>query len=368
MAMISNLIEIVESNIATNIDWWKKTLTMSMQGVLSGIGQSLGFMALLIWLELIDFNLYSVIIYVVFGILVGFVYPCLIRVSSAILEKLFAWYKWNIIIHLIRDLLLIIMVFYFFVNIFNPLLFNKELQQRDLIFITLSVGIITMMVNLFARSFYLEKEKIQLERENFALTMTRERTRLARDVHDTLGHTMTLVLTLLEASQLSCEKDMSKAKQYLTEAIQISRAGISEFRNSIRGVVPEALDNVSLTITLQKMIASFQPSGMKVDFTFHGPVDHLGPDYSVVIYRLCQEALTNSFRHGKAEEVSIILRVDAERIRLFIFDNGSGCKMIKPGIGLAGMKQRIEELRGKISFGSDGERGFAIHAEIPCYN
>ncbi|HEX3046166.1 MAG TPA: histidine kinase N-terminal 7TM domain-containing protein [Bacillota bacterium] len=197
------------------------------------------------------------------------------------------------------------------------------------------------------------------------LSIANERNRLARDVHDILGHTMTLVLTSLEVSQLSCDKDLEITKKYLAEAADITRKGITELRNSIRGMVPERVNTNNLIKMLKKLIADFQISGMSIDFSYSEPEMFLEPVHSDVIYRICQEALTNSFRHGKAHEVSIIFRVDPDRIKLFIFDNGCGCKEVQPGYGLTGMRQRVLDLRGNITFGSDGERGFTIHVEIP---
>ncbi|MCL6591744.1 MAG: hypothetical protein K6U80_17560 [Firmicutes bacterium] len=197
------------------------------------------------------------------------------------------------------------------------------------------------------------------------LSIANERNRLARDVHDILGHTMTLVLTSLEVSQLACEKDLEITKKYLAEAVEITRKGITELRNSIRGLVPEKVNTNNLIKMLKKLIDDFRISGMTIDFSYTEPEMLLEPAHSNVVYRICQEALTNSLRHGKAQEVSIILRVDHDRIRLFIFDNGCGCKEVQPGYGLNGMKQRVLDLRGNITFGSDGERGFTIHAEIP---
>jgi signal transduction histidine kinase len=87
--------------------------------------------------------------------------------------------------------------------------------------------------------------------------------------------------------------------------------------------------------------------------------------YSKVIFRVCQEALTNSLRHGKAKNVNIILRSSGNKLSLFIFDDGCGCSQIKKGFGLSGMEQRVKDLGGTLVFGSDGESGFNIRMEIP---
>ncbi len=197
------------------------------------------------------------------------------------------------------------------------------------------------------------------------LTVVKERNRLARDVHDTLGHTMTLVLTSLEVGQIYCEKDLEVTKKYLAEATRITREGITELRNSIRGLIPERINATNLSHALERLIADFRISGMKVDFSFTGSEDFLRSVHADAVYRICQEALTNSFRHGIVREISIFLEIGRELIEISIFDNGYNGKDFRPGYGLTGMKQRVEDLKGRITFGPDGEQRFVIHAEIP---
>ncbi|HEX3046699.1 MAG TPA: histidine kinase N-terminal 7TM domain-containing protein, partial [Bacillota bacterium] len=239
----------------------------------------------------------------------------------------------------------------------------EDYDRKNMELMTLNQELVAMNADIMNATERLQEYAATVEE----LAIAKERNRLARDVHDTLGHTMTLVLTALEVGQLSCDKDPGTAKKYLAEAIQITRQGITELRTSIRGLSPERVNASNLTDSLQKLISDFQISGMTVELSFNVPDLFLESVYSDMIYRICQESLTNSFRHGKSREVSIILRIDQERIRLYIIDDGCGCKKILPGYGLNGMKQRVEDLRGKIVFGSDGEQGFTIHVEIPLH-
>jgi signal transduction histidine kinase len=116
------------------------------------------------------------------------------------------------------------------------------------------------------------------------------------------------------------------------------------------------------------MIDDFKPSGMDIDFTYEGFSSFVSANYSKVIFRVCQEALTNSLRHGKAKHVNIILKLNDNKIKIFIFDDGCGSPNIKKGFGLSGMEQRVKDLDGNIVFGSDGESGFNIRLEIPIKN
>ena len=197
------------------------------------------------------------------------------------------------------------------------------------------------------------------------LAIIKERNRFARDVHDTLGHTMTLLISLLEVSSIMCKQDPVKTEEKLSEALKSARDGLKELRRSIKGLEPEKLDNENIISSIKKMIDDFKPSGMDIDFTYEGFNSFASPAHSKVIFRVCQEALTNSLRHGRAKHVNIILKLAAGKIKMFIFDDGCGSAGIKKGFGLSGMEQRVKDLDGDIVFGSDGESGFNIRLEIP---
>ena len=198
------------------------------------------------------------------------------------------------------------------------------------------------------------------------LAITKERNRLARDVHDTLGQTMTLLITLLQVSQIAVPNDPVKAQEKLTEAIRVAGQGLEELRRSIAGLVPYKLTTDNLIKALDGLFTDYRNSGMKVEFLVSGINEiYLQAEHSGAIFRICQEALTNSLRHGKASQVDIMIRCSDGWLKLFIIDNGYGCAQIKKGIGLVGMEERITSLQGRIAYGSDGESGFNIHVEIP---
>lgn len=199
------------------------------------------------------------------------------------------------------------------------------------------------------------------------LAISQERNRLARDVHDTLGQTLSIIVTLLQVSILSCKKDGKETEKHLSKAIKITRDGLNEVRRSILGLVPEKLEKSMLFDALERLVNDFECVGMNIELSVN-KLDHIiDTEYEEVIYRICQEALTNSLKHGKATEVNIIIKFSDSYIKLFIFDNGFGCidKSMGKGCGLQGMKERIEKLNGNINFGSSGEKGFNIHVELP---
>lgn len=193
------------------------------------------------------------------------------------------------------------------------------------------------------------------------LTIAKERNRIARDTHDTLGHTLTLLIALLEVSSILCEQNPAETKMKLLEAIMVAKQGIKELRNSIH----QKMEINNLYDSLQKLFANFEPSGMKVDFSVEGITNYLKPKHEDLIFRICQEALTNALRHGNAKRTAIILCFDNQAIKLYIFNDGHGCQKITKGMGLTGMEQRVKECNGNIEYGSNGEIGFNINVEIP---
>jgi PAS domain S-box-containing protein len=197
------------------------------------------------------------------------------------------------------------------------------------------------------------------------LTIKAERNRIARDSHDTLSNTMALLIKLLEASIISCDQKAPQTKTQIQDAIKVARGGLGELRRLMFGLVPERLEKGSLKDALEVLIADFLATGLKVDFATEGIADDYNPDCKYVLYKTCQEALTNSIRHGGAQNVTVILKRLSHRIRLIIIDDGCGCREIHKGFGLSSMEQRVKSLHGDIYFCSDGETGFQIKVEVP---
>lgn len=200
------------------------------------------------------------------------------------------------------------------------------------------------------------------------IAVIKERNRLAGEIHDTLGHTMTLLLTLIKASQITLEKDTYETGKKLAVAIDIIKSGLKELKSSIIGMTCEEILTNNLVIMLNKLADEARAAGTAVEISIDGGNEGCNQLYAGVIYRVCQEAITNSMRHGKAKNISIVLRFSMSMVKILIIDDGEGCSELHEGFGLSGMHQRIKDLNGKLEYGSDGEKGFNIFAEIPFEN
>ena len=200
------------------------------------------------------------------------------------------------------------------------------------------------------------------------LAVVKERNRLASEVHDTLGHTMTSIKALLDLSLIKLNNgSLDDVRNVIKDAHEFTKEGMGELRRSILGLSSSGLESNSIIDAIKSLIIKFESLGVHIDFSVDEPEQYRKKNisFSATVYRLCQEALTNSIRHGKAKNISIIIQTNNEIVRISIIDDGCGCKDLNKGFGLSGMEQRVKNLNGKILFGSDGVRGFNMFVEIP---
>jgi len=166
----------------------------------------------------------------------------------------------------------------------------------------------------------------------------------------------------LEACKISLGHGRPNFETEIDKAINISREGLKEVRRSVSGLLPVKLEVYDLYTALKELISEFQVSGMNIDFSFKCDYEIKDSKLSDTVYRTCQEALTNSLRHGKAQNVTIAVKKIDEILKIYIVDDGLGCKDIKKGFGLTNMEKRILDFKGSIIFNSDGEHGMYIMA------
>lgn len=180
------------------------------------------------------------------------------------------------------------------------------------------------------------------------LAITKERNRISRDIHDTLGQTFILIITMMETGIIDITQNSNKAINTYTEAIEIARNGLKEVRNAVKGLSIDKIKTSNINNSLHKLVEDYQKSGLNIEFSTNFSEDFFSKKSFDVIYRTCQEALTNSIRHGAATNVNIVLQHTDECIKLFIADDGCGCVKIDKGVGLTSMEERVNGLNGSI--------------------
>lgn len=220
-------------------------------------------------------------------------------------------------------------------------------------------------VNTLYHELQIANEKLK-EYANMAerMAQTKERNRLAREIHDTLGHTLTGIATGLDACLTLVEVSPEQTKKQLELLSKVSREGIKDVRRSVNELRPDSLERLSLEMAIREMVVEMSHvSDVDISFETDEKPLKFDEDEENAIYRVIQESITNAVRHGKAKKIWIILNIIDAQVHLTIKDNGIGCENIKSGFGMKHIKERIEMLRGTVSF--EGKDGFTVIACIP---
>lgn len=204
----------------------------------------------------------------------------------------------------------------------------------------------------------LEQHVTQVEQ----MTLIEERNRLSKELHDTIGHTLTSLIMGMESLRQSATGDQTERIDAL---LRSARSGLDEVRTHLHQMSSSTLP-VSFTASLQKLVSKFKDStGIKVKFRTLGEEYAVPNPIKLTLYRCLQEALTNAARHGQATAIEIHLHFEANQLRLQIQDNGIGNEQLQPGFGLSTMKERLLELSGYLSVHSHLDEGTVVLCTVP---
>jgi len=204
---------------------------------------------------------------------------------------------------------------------------------------------------------------------NFALTseklaQTQERNRLARELHDTLAHTLSSVSVQLEATKALFDRNPNGAKEMLDETLINTKNGLKETRRTLVDLRASELESYGLTQAIRNIgSSSAERGGFDIQFNLDKGLDMLPDDISHSLYRTVQEALENTLRHANASHVSINMFSSSDSIQLEIRDDGQGFnieKISNLNLGIRGMRERIEMLGGEFTISSNPQTGTEI--------
>lgn len=218
-----------------------------------------------------------------------------------------------------------------------------------------------------------ELKKANINLENYAttieeLTLLKERNRISREIHDSVGHALSTALIQLNAMEQIALKGGDKTLGYLSTGLrEFIKGSLDEVRMAVRKLKPSDYNNYEGLIRIENLFKEFEKlTDIKIKLTLSKSKWSLNSNQSENLYRIFQESLSNSIRHGKATEISILMNFDKESLVINIKDNGRGVEEIKYlGLGLNNIKERISELRGEVNFSSEYNRGFTIKIIIP---
>jgi len=240
-----------------------------------------------------------------------------------------------------------------------------------------AIGICAAMVEARRRREETEKLLEELasahaELERYAervkeLTVAEERARMSREMHDSLGHYLTVINVGLQNAQRFREKRPEAAWEEVEEARSLTREALSEVRRWVRALKPLALEESAGPEALAALARSFEGTGFDVRFTVEGSERKLPGEAELTLYRALQEGLTNALRHSKARRVTALLAFGEESVSLTVADDGEGAPegALEKGFGLATLAERAEALGGVLCARNVSEGGFALRVELP---
>lgn len=205
------------------------------------------------------------------------------------------------------------------------------------------------------------------------LTLSRERNRLARELHDTLAHTLSGQAVNLEAIKLSLNPDQTETASMLDLALKTTRDGLSEVRRAIRDLRSQPLEDLGLALAIRNLALD---ASARADFVLNLKVSDSLPRLDIeaehAIYRIVQEAFENIVKHAHAKQISLGLEVEGSILCLTIIDDGVGMDLEEINFeachGLIGMKERAMLVNGNLELDSHPGRGTRVIFSLAVAN
>lgn len=197
-------------------------------------------------------------------------------------------------------------------------------------------------------------------------TMLEERKRITREIHDIIGYTLTNNIMMMEAAVEMVRRDPARVSRLITEARRNAEEGLDGIRNALYLLRAQEDPRLAGMDLIARLVTNFHAAtGVEVRLEYGNAKDSIDRAVEGVLFHVIQEALTNSFRHGRATLVEVLFwKRDDGTLVLNIRDNGGGAMDIHEGIGLTGMRERLVPLNGSLRLRMDAH-GFTVTAEVP---
>jgi signal transduction histidine kinase len=208
----------------------------------------------------------------------------------------------------------------------------------------------------------LETERLSREVQSLATEL--ERTRIAREIHDSLGHTLTSLNIQLDIARKLHQRDPEKSTDSLELAKQLASQSLTDVRMAVQSIRETADFNFETAV--QGLVEDVKQSeSMNVELKLD--IEALPPSVGFQLFRVIQECLTNVLKHANASEVKIQLEQSGEKLKLNVSDNGRGMpiEVQTTGFGLRGMRERIESMNGTVAINAQPNKGTNINVSIP---
>jgi signal transduction histidine kinase len=229
--------------------------------------------------------------------------------------------------------------------------------------------------NVRARRSYLREledrtERLERERQESALRATREeQERIARELHDVIAHSVSVMVVQAAAARDVFERQPERAREALSSIEESGRSALTELRRLL-GIVrtddPESREPQPGLASLESLIEQVRATGLEVELELDGDLGELPAGVGLSVYRIVQEALTNTLKHSRASRARVQIARRGRELAIEVSDNGKGPgEAAGDGHGLIGMRERVALLGGELDAGAQAGGGFAVKVRLP---
>ena len=191
-----------------------------------------------------------------------------------------------------------------------------------------------------------------------------ERNRISREIHDSVGHSLSTIIIQLGAISKLSEKFSPQVSQMSAQLREFAVKGLQEVRTVVHDLKPEQLTKQQLNVALEEFIyETKQNSGVEFVFRRNNPTIKLSKEQELTIFRGVQEATTNAIRHGKATKITLLMIYSTNELIVTIMDNGEGSSAISLEGGLKALEERLHEQQAQLEI-KNTEQGFIVQMKL----
>lgn len=197
------------------------------------------------------------------------------------------------------------------------------------------------------------------------IAVLRERNRISREIHDSVGHALATIIIQLGAIEKIAKVNGAEASKMAINLGDFAKESMERVRTAVRDMKPREFEEYEGIIAVSEMIKNFEKlTGIEVSLRISDKLWSLNSDQTMVIYRVIQEFLSNSLKHGKATKVKVLLNFLEGGLRVYLKDNGVGCSQVVSNVGLRSIKERAAVWGGTVEYFSEEGKGFELIVNI----
>jgi signal transduction histidine kinase len=241
-----------------------------------------------------------------------------------------------------------------FIVVFTQMALNEEASRRE---------VERLLNELTAVNQRLREYAIQAE----DLATAKERNRLAREIHDGLGHYLTTIFMQIQAARAVSDNDKDRADGILAKAQNLSQEALADVRQSVAALRSPIDGHELLTEMIGGLLEGARNAGIEPELIITGSEPALNPRTRWTLYRAAQEGISNACKHAKASHLWIKLDFSQDTcVELDVEDNGIGPGDYKEGFGIMGLKERVSSVGGALAIGASSSGGFEFTIKVPA--